>query len=128
MLMSFLMYAQKNKNSIINKTFIAKTGSVCEETPDDNPCAGTEIYLVLHFTRKFVSAEEKQISSCGEETTSPIGVFAWKWKKAGKLNIMSNEGTFLQNLSLQYHNGELTGKEINEIKKISKYHFRESIN
>lgn len=45
-LMTFFVNAQEKQVLLANKTFIAEVGTVCEDTPDDNPCAGETIYLV----------------------------------------------------------------------------------
>ncbi len=64
--------------TIINKTFIAKIGSVCEETPDDNPCAGYEIFLELNFTKKNSAVLEKEISSCDKESIREKLNYKWE--------------------------------------------------
>ncbi len=132
LLMTFFGKAQENQNSLVNKTFIAKIGSICEETPDNNPCVGEEIYLVLHFGKTFVDVVEQQISSCGEETTDLIGEFTWKWQKGSRSEIMFNPEevmhTLRDSVALELSKGQLIGKKPNKNKNISTYHFRGSVN
>ncbi len=132
LLMPFLINAQKKGKPLANKTFMINIGFICEETPDGNPCAGVDIYLVLHFTKMMVYAIEKEVSTCGEQTTLPIGEFMWKWEEGNKSTIEFNpkevEGTPLENLTLQYYSGELVGEKLNENNSISKYLFYENPN
>lgn len=76
---SFLgLNAQSDNDMLINQTFISMIGSVCEETPDDNPCAGLEIFLILNFNEDNVSVIEKEVSSCGIDNI--ISTLDYKWK------------------------------------------------
>jgi len=61
------VYSQNIKKKLNNKVFVSNIGSICEETPKPDPCAGQQIYLVLKFKNKNIIIREKYISSCGKE-------------------------------------------------------------
>lgn len=115
--MTLLMNAQGNQNALINRTFIAHVGSLCEETPDDNPCAGQEIYLVLEFKNEEVLIVEKHISSCNYELIVHIGNYKWALTHKNQVIIdaPSNkiEDTYLKDLLLEFKNEKLLGKRKN---------------
>ncbi len=109
--------AQENPNALVNKTFIAKVGSVCEETTDSNPCAGQEIYLVLKFEKEEVLVSEKYISSCGKESIIIIGSYKWELLKYRKIKIETSlkeiEYIYMEDLIFEFSNGQLLGKRKN---------------
>ena len=109
--------AQENQNLLVNKTFTAKVGSVYEETPNDNPCAGQEVYLVLKFKKEEVLVSEKYISSCGKESIIIIVNYKWELLKCNKIKIDVNprriEYTYLHKLTLELRNRQLFGKRKN---------------
>ncbi len=74
-LLTYSISVTQEMKTHLNKELIAYVGSICEETPDDNPCAGSEIYLTLLFDKEKVSVSEKEVSTCGKENTSEIGNF-----------------------------------------------------
>lgn len=59
-LISKTCYSQHNTDILIGKTLTTTTGSVCEETPDDNPCAGAMLYTTLQFTTRILLKLQKK--------------------------------------------------------------------
>ncbi len=45
-------HSQNKIKALNNEVFKSKIGSICEEIPEPNPCAGQEIYLFLKFNKK----------------------------------------------------------------------------
>lgn len=70
---STLCHAQKMKKHL-NKELVAKVGAIYEETPDDNPCAGSEIFLGFIFNKKEVKMYEKLIVTWGKDRNTWITV------------------------------------------------------
>ena len=111
---SFLgLNAQSNNDMLINQTFISMIGSVCEETPDDNPCVGLEIFLVLNFKEDNVSIIEKEVSSCGIENITSMLDYKWKLIQNHEIKIDNDpkeiEYDFLKNLVIKVEQGKVTG-------------------
>ncbi len=113
----------------MHKEFIAKVGAVYEETPDDNPCAGSEIYLTLLFDKKQVYVTEKEISSCDKETTKEIGTFDWELKDNKEIAIdfipQKVQGTYAENLFLELLDKQLVGRIKHVNGQIVEYIFKE---
>ncbi len=113
----------------MHKEFIAKVGAVYEETPDDNPCAGSEIYLTLLFDKKQVYVAEKEISSCDKETIHQIGTFDWKLKNSQEIAIdfipQKIQGTYAENLILELRDKQLVGRIKHVNGQIVEYIFKE---
>ncbi len=49
-----LLFSSLNaqSNILIGQKFSSNIGSICEETPEPDPCAGLQVYLILDFTKK----------------------------------------------------------------------------
>lgn len=124
----FSSYAQK-MNTYLHKELLANVGSICEETPDDNPCAGSEIYLSLLFDEKKVEIAEKEISTCGKESISLIGTFNWKLVKNQKIIIdfatEKTKGTYAEKLFLELKQQQLIGSVTHLNGRVIKYVFKE---
>ena len=119
--------AQNNNDILTKQSFITKTGSVCEETPDDNPCAGFEIFVILNFNKERVLILEKEVSSCGlEKITSKLD-YKWRLTENGKINIYSNPKEikyhFLKDLVLKIENKKIIGYKKREHKNTEKFEF-----
>ncbi|TCI91878.1 hypothetical protein [Tenacibaculum sp. M341] len=104
--------AQKSDLNLLGNTFSANVNSVCEETPDDNPCAGEQIYIVVTFSEEEVKLIEKGISSCDKETYSYS--FKYKWEFINnEIKIHSNpeevKYTYLKKMRLILKEEELFG-------------------
>jgi len=127
--MSISMNAQDNKLLLVNKTFEANVGSVCEETPDNNPCSGWQVYLVLEFKEKDVMVTEKSISSCGEASKMKLGNYTWALLNNTEVQIDAKAKevnyTYLENLQLELRNGQLLGKRVDANKRMNNYVFTE---
>lgn len=121
-------YAQK-MNFFLHKELIAKVGSICEETPDDNPCAGSEVYLSLLFNKEKVEIAEKEISTCGKESLSLIGSFYWKLVRNGNIviDIVSEKtkGTYADKMFLELKQQQLIGNVTHLNGRVIKYVFKE---
>ncbi len=116
-----------SQQSLINKSFSAKVGYVCEETIEPNPCAGQQIYLVLDFKKKEVLVTEKYVTTCGEESITTIGEFKWEINKGNEINILSKpediKYSYIKGLSLNLINKELWGKRKEWNNEVTEYHF-----
>lgn len=119
--------AQSKDAILIHQTFISKIGSICEETPDDNPCAGLEIHLILKFTKDNLSIIEKEISSCDEENISSRLSYKWKLTQNSEIKIDTNpqeiEYHFLKDLVLKIEDEKVIGYKKQGIKKMNKFEF-----
>ncbi|WP_375239621.1 hypothetical protein [Aurantibacter sp.] len=104
----------------VNKTFVSKIGTLCEEVEGDDFCAGSTIFLVLKFNKETVLAQEKYISTCDSVSVIPIGVFKWRLYQQN-IVLENTEGTFLENLKLEVVNDVLSGKRKNDNNKIISY-------
>lgn len=126
-LISKTCYSQHKTDILIGKTLTATTGSVCEETPDDNPCAGAMLYTTLQFTTSnTIEITEKEISSCGSVHISSQLKYSWRVKNDTIIVINSKpediEYHFLKDLELKFKNDTLFGyKAFNN--KIEEYIF-----
>jgi len=124
----FVLQAQKMKN-VLHKELTANVGTICEETPDDNPCAGSAIYLILVFDKKEVQVTEKEISSCDKETIHEIGTFDWKLKDHKEISIdfvpQKIQGTYAENLILELRDKQLLGRIKHLNGQIVEYVFKE---
>ena len=111
--MSLAVNTQENNSLLINKNFIAKIGSICEETTDGYDCAGIEIYLILNFTKEDLSITEKQISSCGTENITFKLDYKWELTPQSeiKIGVDSTEITsnFFKNIVLKFENKTVIG-------------------
>lgn len=117
LILTLSLSAQEKPNLLVNKTFTTKVGSICEETPDDNPCAGQEIYLVLKFEKEEVFVSEKYISSCGKESIIIIGQYKWELLKCNKIKIDADPKkilyTYMEDLIIEFKDEQLLGKRKN---------------
>ena len=127
------LYSSSNAQEVdvhLNKELIAKVGTIYEETPDDNPCAGSEIYLTLFFDTEKVSVSEKEVSTCGKESVFEIGNFDWQLMSSNEIKIdfdpQKIKYTYAQNLSLELENNTIIGTIIHLSNTTSKYIFEES--
>ena len=125
---SLSLYAQKMKNHLY-KELTAKVGAICEETPDDNPCAGSEIYMMLVFDEKQVSISEKEISSCDQESVHNIGIYNWKLLENQKISIddiaEQTKGTYAENIVLELRDKQLVGNITHVNGRVIEYIFKE---
>lgn len=126
------MYSLSNAQEMIshlNKELIAKVGTIYEETPDDNPCAGSEIYLTLLFNKKEVFLSEKEVSTCGKENVLEIGTFNWQLMPNNKINVdfdpEKTKYAYAKTLSLQLKNDTIFGYIIHLNDTTSEYIFEE---
>ncbi|MBG6130346.1 hypothetical protein IWQ47_001571 [Aquimarina sp. EL_43] len=113
----------------LNKKLIAKVGAVCEETPDDNPCAGSEIYLSLFFDKKQVKVSEVEISTCGKESVYEIGNYNWELLYSKEISIdfilEQTKGTYAEHLSLELRDKKLIASITHLNGKVVEYVFKE---
>ncbi|PKV51390.1 hypothetical protein ATE84_3475 [Aquimarina sp. MAR_2010_214] len=120
--------AQSNNDILINQTFISMIGSVCEETPDDNPCAGLEIFLILNFSKNNVSILEKEVSSCGVENINYTLDYKWELIQNHEIKIYNNPKEiaydFLKNLVIKVENKKVIGYTKRGDKKTDKFEFK----
>jgi len=120
--------AQKMKNHL-HKELIAKVGAIYEETPDDNPCAGSEIYLILVFDEKQVQISEKEISTCDKESITKIGTYNWRLLPNQEITVdfvsEQTEGTYAEQLSLEFRDKQLIGNITHLNEKSIEYIFDE---
>jgi len=125
-LICFSSYAQGMKN-YLNKELIANIGSICEETSDYNPCAGSMTYLTLLFNKKEVTITEKDISSCGKEFITEIGKYNWELLIDNKIKIHFNpekiKYTQVENLLLELGSKNIIGKKTHWNNNTSEYIF-----
>lgn len=109
-------YAQDRSEFLYHKEFIALVGNSYEETPEPEPCAGQEIYLLLKFNTKKVSITQKAISSCGEENIEHEFYYKWKLLPNNELKFFSNPNdikyTYLENLYLEVKGSNILGSII----------------
>lgn len=129
----FFFYSLSNSQEMsihLYKEFTANVGTIYEETPDDNPCAGSQIYLTLFFNKETVSVSEKEVSTCGKENISEIGNFIWQLMPSNKIKIYFDlqkiKYTYAKNLSLELENNNIVGTIIHLNNTTSKYIFEES--
>ena len=119
--------AQRKQHILNNKTFLANVGSIWEETPDENPCAGQQVYLVLEFKEAKVLVVEKYISSCEKEKIIVIGNYKWILLGNNRVKIVADlkeiEDTYFKKLILEFSNGQLLGTRINGNNSISEFIF-----
>ncbi|WP_299675707.1 hypothetical protein [uncultured Tenacibaculum sp.] len=119
---------QAQNISIIGKQFIANVNSVCEETPDDNPCAGEEIYVVVKFLKDMVELAEKGISSCDKETYIRKFKYNYEIKENDILITLKPEEveyTHLKEIKFTIENKKLFGAITYPNGKIIVYEFKE---
>ncbi len=111
-LLAITIQAQKTDINLLGNTFSANVNSVCEETPDDNPCAGEQVYVVVTFSEEEVKLIEKGISGCDKETYSYSFKYKWEFKN-NEIKIHSNpeevKYTCLKKLRLILKEEELLG-------------------
>lgn len=129
---SFLVLNSQNKSHVlINKTFTAKIGYVCEETHEPNPCAGLEVYLILNFTKENISIIEKEISSCGSEYITYKLDYKWELIQGSEIKIYSTpkeiEYKFLKDFVLNIESEKVIGYKKWGNKKIDRIEFEEII-
>ena len=124
-----ILYSQKMKNHL-HKKWIAKVGNIYEETPDDNPCAGSEIYLTLVFDEKQIHISEKEISSCNQESTHKIGIYNWKLLPNNVIEVDSilkeTKGTYATQLQLELRDSKIVGIITHLNGKVVEYVFKET--
>ncbi|WP_109435326.1 MULTISPECIES: hypothetical protein [Aquimarina] len=126
---SFLgLNAQNEYDILINQTFISNIGSVCEETPEPDPCAGLEVYLILKFTKENISIVEKEISSCGSEYITSKLDYHWELIQNSEIKVHSIpkeiEYKFLKDLVLKIEDGKIIGYKKLWNKKTSRIEFK----
>lgn len=111
LLITITNYAQIENGILLEKEYISKVGSICEETSEPNPCAGQEIYLTLKFKKEKVLITQKSISSCGEESNEYEFNYNWKLLLNNKIKIYSNSQdikyTYLENLNFELKKNKL---------------------
>ncbi|MBW1294167.1 hypothetical protein [Aquimarina litoralis] len=97
----------------LHKKLISKVDTIYEETPDDNPCAGSEIYLMLVFDEKQIHISEKEISSCNKSSTHKIGMYDWKLVSNNTIEVdfitKEVEGTYAEQLQLELRDSKVIG-------------------
>lgn len=112
----------------VNKTFVSKIGTLCEEVEGDDSCAGKTIFLVLKFDKETVLAQEKYVSTCDSVSVIPIGNFKWRLYQQN-IALENTEGTFLENLKLEVVKNVLSGKRKSDSNNIiSHFTFKEVLN
>lgn len=108
-----ISFAQEMKK-YLNKELISKVGNICEETNDDSPCSGSDIFLAFLFNKEKVFVSEKVISTCGKESIYKIGTYNWKLLYSKEISIEFDsqriKGTYAENLFLELRNKKLIGK------------------
>ncbi|NQX98227.1 MAG: hypothetical protein HRT73_10155 [Flavobacteriales bacterium] len=123
--------AQGKQYLLNNKTFLANVGLIWEETPDENPCAGQQVYLVLEFKEAKVLVLEKYISSCEKEEIIVIGNYKWILLGNNRVKIVADpkeiEDTYFKKLILEFSNGQLLGTRINGDNSISEFIFIDTL-
>ncbi len=127
-LLTITTQGQKIEDIFLNKPFMANVNSVCEETPDDNPCAGEEIYVVVKFLKDKVELAEKGVSSCGEETYVLNFTYSWNIKE-DEIVILTNpkevKSTHLKKIKFSIQDKKLIGYITYPNGKVIAYHFKE---
>jgi len=120
--------AQKMKD-YLNKELVAKVAVIYEETPDDNPCAGSEIFLGFIFNKKEVKVYEKEIVTCGKKIVNEIGVYKWELlpNKEIKIDFISEQtkDTYAEHLFLELKDKQLVGRIKHLNGKVIEYIFNE---
>jgi hypothetical protein len=122
----------KAQLSVSGKTFIAKSGCICEEVVGDDTCAGQQIYMRLQFEDDTVDVIEESMDGCGETTSEFIDAFPWHWAKDKHWTIVLGDlertkYTIIENIRLSMQNDTLIGEKLNEKGTISQeYRFQES--
>lgn len=124
----FTIRAQDEQQSFNNTIFTAQVSSVCEETPDDNPCAGYDIFLTLRFNNDEVVLIEKNISSCNEETIAASFIYNWELKEEN-IHVYTKPDdikyTYFKTLELVYENNKIIGSIKHDNGKTKVYSFLE---
>lgn len=119
----------KKMNDYFNKELITRVATICEETPDNNPCAGSEVFLALMFDKKEVQVYEKVISSCDKESVNKIGVYTWTLlpNKELQIDFISEEieHTYADCFFLELRDKQLVGRITHLNGKVIEYSFQE---
>lgn len=127
---STLCHTQK-MNAYFNKELVARVATICEETPDNNPCAGSEIFLVLMFDKQEVQVYEKELSTCGKASVNEIGVYKWTLlpNKELKIDFISEQikHTYAEYLFLELRDKQLVGRITHLNGKVIEYSIHEKI-
>ncbi|WP_299895543.1 hypothetical protein [uncultured Aquimarina sp.] len=114
----------------LHKKLIAKVGGIYEETPDDNPCAGSEIYLVLRFEETQIHIIQMEISSCNKESHHKIGTYNWKLASNGAIQVdfiaKEIENTYANQLQLKLKDENIIGNITHQNGKVVAYIFKEA--
>ncbi len=126
----FLNLEAQNKTDILtNKEYVSNIGYGCEETPEPNPCAGVQKYLILNFSKEQVLITEKDISSCGSEYITSKLKYKWELTQDSIIKIYSKpeeiEYKFLEGLVLKIENGKVIGNKKYSNNKIENFIFKE---
>ena len=128
LMITMLVNAQSEDSFLIDNTFSAKLGDICEETPEPDPCAGQELYLVLEFGKEQVRAFERYTSSCEEITIVEIGNYKWSVLEEGELQIHYTieavEYTLLKDVELRIEDQILRGIKTQRNANTSHYIFK----
>ncbi|MGG6231002.1 hypothetical protein [Tenacibaculum sp. SDUM215027] len=121
--------AQNKADILTYKEYVSNIGYKCEETPEPNPCAGIQMYLILNFSKEQVLITEKDISSCGSEYITSILEYKWELTQDSIIRIYSKpeeiEYKFLKDLVLKIENGKVIGNKKYWNNKIDKFIFKE---
>lgn len=95
----------------VGKTYKARVGFICMETPDPDPCAGRQIDLILKFNSDFAEVVTKEFSPCETTFLDTMNVH-WFTKKDTILfepGLRYLEKTLLMNDKLRIENNQLKG-------------------
>jgi len=107
------IFAQQAEVFLVDKTFVSNTDYICELTPEYDPCAGLQSYLILEFTTNDVFVIEKDISGCGAEYINYNAKHKWCLGTKMQILIQSEEEemkyTFIKDLTLMVKDGVLVG-------------------
>lgn len=126
-----ILNAQSEADFLINQTFSSNIGFTCEETIEPDDCAGSQIHLVLKFTKETVLILEKEISSCDEEHISSQLEYKWTVTKDSEIEIDTDskaiEYHFLKDLVLKIENKTIVGYKENGTKKTDRFQFKKQI-
>ena len=116
-------------NNHLYKVLITKIGDICMETPDDNPCSGSQIFLTLLFDKKQVQVSEKEISSCSKVSILKIGTYNWEFMSNKKIKVYfiseETKGTYAEQLFLELRNKQVIGHLTHLNGKTVEYVFKE---
>ena len=122
-------FSQEMKNHL-HKKLIAKVGGIYEETPDDNPCAGSEIYLILEFEETLIHISEMEISSCNKESNHKIGTYNWRLASNDAIQVdfitKEIENTYANQLQLKLKDENIIGNITHQNGKVVAYIFKEA--